>query len=268
MIWCHPGSCSSCTLVRVIQNTGGVLPPMTKGLDFPQGFKLLLISLDVFSHPMVQPGFCPKRSMAKIFKSLPQNMVVSCDLSWKIRWWFVSNWACQTYKWAVVSKFSDWPLRATIFFFRNSKYFTIHLKFEILGLHVFRINWPRCCLELLRKAAEKNCCLEKKLHHAMMWSAGMRSGSCWLSMYWWFLTQLLRKKCCTPKGTDAALSWFPISFALGSGSTDNQPTQYHHTTTTNLRSCENARVRPDSIVFGPIRSTRAVQLCKLWQTSY
>ena len=74
------------TFVRLIQNTagGGGVPPMTKGWISAM-IQTVKNSSGGFYAQWVQPGFCPiffiqKQSMAEIFKSLPQNMVVSCDL--------------------------------------------------------------------------------------------------------------------------------------------------------------------------------------------
>ena len=111
----HPGS----TFVRLIQNTaGGGVPPMTKGWISAM-IQTVKNSSGWFYAQWVQPGFCPiffiqKQSMAEIFKSLPQNMVVSCDL------------------------------RATFFFSSEiPSNFPIHLKLGIFGIlhfggkHVF-----------------------------------------------------------------------------------------------------------------------------------
>lgn len=257
----HPGSFCVSTFVRLIQNTaggGGFLqwPKFDQRLDFCNDSNCKEFEWRVIRPMSKNLGFAG-------FSSSRTNPWLRSSNHFRRTWW-----------WAVISD-------QAFFFLRNSKYFPIHLK---LGSCI-QGSLTDSPTEISQGAAASFS--EKQQKKIVAWKRNQHDMMCRCAVGWglevWKLLRksmfvsvlldssfLLRKKCCTPKGTGpaAVVLGNPISFALGSGSTDNQPTQYHHTTATNLRSCETARVRPDSIVFGPIRSTRAVQLCKLWQTSY
>ena len=180
----HPGS----TFVRLIQNTaGGGVPPMTKGWISAM-IQTVKNSSGWFYAQWVQPGFCPiffiqKQSMAEIFKSLPQNMVVSCDL------------------------------RATFFFLRNSKQFPYpfevgdfwdpafwgktrflkrgdprEFKHRFLSNRIRRQKLAKVLPRASPKSSRKKSLLGKET--SMTWYAAVlldevwKSGSCWENPCW------------------------------------------------------------------------------------